>query len=82
MDALLAERDIDLHGGRVTALMQARVLGYVFNPLTLYWCHDSEGVVRHVHPGGVFAKDSPDREARRDYAEMRSTIEKLLGERP
>jgi DUF1365 family protein len=48
MDALLAERDIDLHGGRITALMQARVLGYVFNPLTLYWCHDSEGVVRHV----------------------------------
>ena len=43
---------------------------------------DREGVVRHVHPGGVFAKDSPDREARRDYAEMRSTIEKLLGERP
>jgi uncharacterized protein len=48
MDALLAERDIDLHGGRITALMQARVLGYVFNPLTLYWCHDSEGVVRHI----------------------------------
>ena len=48
IDALLAERDIDLHGGRITALMQARVLGYVFNPLTLYWCHDSEGVVRHI----------------------------------
>jgi hypothetical protein len=24
------------------------VLGYVFNPLTLYWCHDSHGVLRHV----------------------------------
>jgi uncharacterized protein len=48
MDALLAERDIDLRGGRITALVQARVLGYVFNPLTLYWCHDSEGVVRHI----------------------------------
>jgi DUF1365 family protein len=48
MDALLAERDIDLHGGRITALMQARVLGYVFNPLTLYWCHDTKGVVRHI----------------------------------
>jgi DUF1365 family protein len=48
IDALLAERDIDLHGGRITALMQARVLGYVFNPLTLYWCHDTEGIVRHV----------------------------------
>jgi DUF1365 family protein len=48
IDALLAERDIDLHGGRITALMQARVLGYVFNPLTIYWCHDGEGVVRHI----------------------------------
>jgi uncharacterized protein len=48
IDGFLAERDIDLHGGRITALMQARVLGYVFNPLTLYWCHDTKGVVRHI----------------------------------
>ena len=48
IDAFLAERDIDLHGGRITALMQARVLGYVFNPLTLYWCHDAQGVLRHI----------------------------------
>jgi len=48
IDAFLAERDIDLNGGQITALMQARVLGYVFNPLTLYWCHDTSGVVRHI----------------------------------
>jgi len=48
IDAFLAERGIDLRGGRVTALMQARVLGYVFNPLTLYWCHDAQGELRHV----------------------------------
>ncbi|MDT5183723.1 MAG: uncharacterized protein QOI29_1881 [Mycobacterium sp.] len=48
IDAFLAERGIDLHGARITALMQARVLGYVFNPLTLYWCHDTQGVVRHI----------------------------------
>jgi hypothetical protein len=48
INALLADHDIDLNGGRITALTQARVLGYVFNPLTLYWCHDSEGVVRHI----------------------------------
>ena len=48
IDAFLAERDIDLRGGRVTALLQARVLGYVFNPLSLYWCHDAAGVLRHV----------------------------------
>ena len=48
IDAFLAERGIDLHGGRITALMQAKVLGYVFNPLTFYWCHDTQGVVRHI----------------------------------
>ena len=29
-----------LDGGRVLMLTHARVLGHVFNPLTLYWCHD------------------------------------------
>jgi DUF1365 family protein len=48
IDAFLVERGVDLRGGRITALMQARVLGYVFNPLTLYWCHDAHGVLRHI----------------------------------
>jgi DUF1365 family protein len=48
IDAFLAERGIDLQGGRITALMQARVFGYVFNPLSLYWCHDAHGVLRHI----------------------------------
>ncbi|MFI5510340.1 DUF1365 domain-containing protein [Mycobacterium sp. NPDC051804] len=48
VDAFLAERGIDLNGGRVTALLQARVLGYVFNPLSIYWCHDADGTLRHV----------------------------------
>jgi DUF1365 family protein len=30
-------------------LTQARVLGYVFNPLTVYWCHEPECVVAEVH---------------------------------
>ena len=42
---------------------------------------DRNGVVRHVHPGGVFAKDSADPEARRDYDEMRAAVEKLLDEK-
>ncbi len=42
---------------------------------------DRKGVVRHVHPGGVFAKDSEDREARRGYVEMREGIEALLTEK-
>jgi DUF1365 family protein len=48
IDAFLTERGVDLPGGTVTALLQARVLGYVFNPLTLYWCHDADGVLRQV----------------------------------
>ncbi len=48
IDAFLADHGIDLHGGKITALMQARVLGYVFNPLSLYWCHDANGVLCHI----------------------------------
>jgi uncharacterized protein len=53
LDRFLAARGIDLGGGRVTMLAHARVLGYVFNPLTLYWCHGAQGglecVVAEVH---------------------------------
>lgn len=48
VDAYLADKGIVLDGGRVTALMHARVLGYVFNPLSLYWCHDARGTLRCV----------------------------------
>jgi DUF1365 family protein len=48
IDSFLATHGIDSRGGRITAVMQARVLGYAFNPLTLYWCHDANGAVRHV----------------------------------
>lgn len=47
-DAVLAQNGVHLPGGRVTALLQARVLGYVFNPLSLFWCCDSEGALRAV----------------------------------
>lgn len=48
VDTFLLSHDVDLRGGRVTALLQARVLGYVFNPLSLYWCHDRAGTLRFV----------------------------------
>ncbi|MCV7150811.1 DUF1365 domain-containing protein [Mycolicibacterium pyrenivorans] len=48
VDAFLADKGINLQGGKVTALMHARVLGYVFNPLSMYWCHDARGVLRYV----------------------------------
>ena len=53
LDAWLAGHGVDLHGGRVLMLANARVLGYVFNPLTVYWCHREDGrldcVVAEVH---------------------------------
>lgn len=42
---------------------------------------DRRGVVRHVHPGGVFAKESSDPQARRDYEEIRSAVEALLADK-
>lgn len=53
LDGFLDEHGIDLRGGRVLMLAHARVLGHVFNPLTLYWCYDADGgprcVVAEVH---------------------------------
>lgn len=48
VDAFLAARGVDLRGGRVTSLLNARVLGYVFNPLSVYWCHGTDGNLRCV----------------------------------
>ncbi len=48
VDTYLAHHDAALPGGRITALLQARVLGYVFNPISVFWCHDHAGVLQHV----------------------------------
>lgn len=37
-----------LDGGRITMLASARVLGHVFNPLSVFWCHDAAGELRCV----------------------------------
>ncbi|WP_234444569.1 DUF1365 domain-containing protein [Streptomyces sp. NRRL F-525] len=53
LDAFLAGHGVRLDGGRVVMLAHARVFGYVFNPLTLYWCYGPDGeprcVVAEVH---------------------------------
>ncbi len=41
--AYLAERGVDLAGGRVTLVALPRVLGYHFNPVAFYFCHDRAG---------------------------------------
>jgi uncharacterized protein len=53
VDAYLARQGISLAGGRVLMLGHARVFGYVFNPLTVFWCHHADGtlaaVIAEVH---------------------------------
>ncbi|WP_414637713.1 DUF1365 domain-containing protein [Actinomycetospora sp.] len=52
LDAFLAARGRE-RPARVLMLAHPRTLGYVFNPLTLYWCHEGAGaltaVVAEVH---------------------------------
>ena len=53
VDEFLRGRGVDLGGGQVLMLAHARVLGHVFNPLTLFWCHRADGtlacVIAEVH---------------------------------
>ena len=53
IEAELAGAGIALDGGRITLLTMPRVLGYVFNPLSLYFCHRCNGelaaIVYEVH---------------------------------
>lgn len=52
IDALLQAHGITLTEGRVLMLTNPRVLGYVFNPITVHWCFQRERlrcVVVEVH---------------------------------
>ena len=48
LDAFLATQGVDLQGGRITMLANARVLGYVFNPISVFWCHRPDGALECV----------------------------------
>src|SRR6185436_17084721 len=43
-----AERGIDLMGGRVLLLCYPRLLGYTFNPLSVYFCYRADGALALV----------------------------------
>ena len=43
VERYLATQGITLDGGRITMLASARVFGHVFNPLSVFWCHDAAG---------------------------------------
>lgn len=53
VDDFLHAHGVDLGGGQVLMLAHARVLGYVFNPLSVFWCHRADGtlacVIAEVH---------------------------------
>ena len=41
---------------------------------------DKKGIVRHVQPGGLYARDARNARARRDYEVLRAAIVRLLAE--
>lgn len=45
---LLAPSGIDLAGGRVLLLCYPRILGFVFNPISLYFCYDAREQLQAV----------------------------------
>ncbi|WP_104140597.1 DUF1365 domain-containing protein [Arthrobacter sp. ZGTC131] len=48
VDRFLAANGEKPDGGKVTMLANARVLGQVFNPISLFWCHGPDGGLRSV----------------------------------
>lgn len=48
IEAQLAEAGIALDGGAVRILCMPRLLGYVFNPLSIYYCHRPDGALAAV----------------------------------
>lgn len=48
VETQLSDAGIDIDGGAIRLLTMPRVLGYVFNPLSVYFCHDREGRLRAI----------------------------------
>lgn len=48
VESVLGERGIDLAGGRIRLLCFPRLLGYGFNPLSLWYCEHRDGSLRAV----------------------------------
>ena len=48
VESVLAEAGIDIDGGPINLLCFPRVLGYVFNPLSIYFCRHSDGSLRAI----------------------------------
>lgn len=48
VEAQLARAGIALDGGAIRILTFPRMLGYVFNPLSIYFCHQRDGALRAI----------------------------------
>jgi DUF1365 family protein len=48
LEALLRAHGIELNGGRIRLLCLPRMLGYVFNPISVYYCEHSDGTLRAI----------------------------------
>ncbi|MEZ5212308.1 DUF1365 domain-containing protein [Gordonia sp. (in: high G+C Gram-positive bacteria)] len=48
LDRYLDDAGIGRPDGRVVALLSPRTAGYVFNPLSVFWCHDAAGALSYV----------------------------------
>lgn len=48
IDNILAERGIHLTGGRIRLLAMPRVLGYGFNPISVFYCEHAGGELRAI----------------------------------
>ncbi|WP_184719968.1 DUF1365 family protein [Caulobacter sp.] len=70
IEARLAAAGVDLQGGAVRVLTMPRLLGFVFNPISLYYCHRPDGALaamvyevtstfglRHAYVAPVRAED-------------------------
>ena len=47
-EGLLAARGVELAGGRIRLLTQPRMLGWVFNPVSFWYCEHADGRLRAV----------------------------------
>ncbi|MBR1154051.1 MULTISPECIES: DUF1365 domain-containing protein [unclassified Bradyrhizobium] len=52
-ERILAQAEIDIAGGPISLLCMPRTLGYSFNPISIYFCHRTDGelaaIVYEVH---------------------------------
>jgi DUF1365 family protein len=48
VEKLLVEAGIRLHGGAIRVLCYPRIFGYVFNPLTVFFCYSGDGALRAI----------------------------------